>query len=73
MNLKFDSERTLELRDEPEAIIQGYHLNGKHWNTLVFDESLPTSLMTELIGHSYELGEKGLPVKLRNPSSGGDD
>ncbi len=46
VNLKCDSERTLELRDEPEAIIQGYHLNGKHWNTLVFDESLPASLVT---------------------------
>ena len=46
VNLKCDSERTLGLRDEPEAIIQGYYLNGNHWNTLVFDKSLPASLVT---------------------------
>ena len=58
---------------KPEAIIQGYHLNGKHSNTPVSDESLPASLVTQLIGQSYELVEEGLPVKLRNPSSRGDD
>ena len=73
MNLKRDSERALELRDEHEAIIPGYHMNKKRWNTLVFDESLPASLVTELIGHSYELVVKGLPAKLRNLLSGGDD
>ena len=73
MNLKCDSERTLEFRDEHVAIIPGYHMNREHWNTLVFDESLPASLATELVGHSYELVVKGPPAKLRNPSSGGDD
>ncbi len=73
MNLKCDPERALELRDEHEAIISGYHMNKKYWNTLVFDKSLPASLVTELVGHSYELVVKGLPAKLGNPSSGGDD
>ena len=73
MNLKCDSERTLELRDEHEAIVPGYQMNREHWNTLVFDESLPASLVTELVGHSYELVVKSPPAKLRNPSSGGDD
>jgi predicted DNA-binding protein (MmcQ/YjbR family) len=73
MNLKCNAERALEFRDEHVAIISGYHMNKKHWNTLVFDKSLPASLVTELVGHSYELVVKGLPAKLGNPSSGGDD
>ncbi|MDA7888719.1 MmcQ/YjbR family DNA-binding protein [Akkermansiaceae bacterium] len=65
MNLKCDPERALELRDEHEAIIPGYHMNKKHWNTLVLDESLPASLVSELIGHSYDLVVQGLPAKAR--------
>lgn len=64
MNLKCDPERALELRDEHEAIIPGYHINKKHWNTLVFDKSLPASMVTELIGHFYELVVKGLPAQV---------
>ena len=73
MNLKCDPESALELRDEHDAIIPGYHMNKKHWNTLVLDESLPADLVSELIGHSYDLVVKGLPAKLRNSLSGGDD
>lgn len=65
MNLKCDPERALELRDEHEAIIPGYHMNKKHWNTLVLDGSLPAALVAELIGHSYTLVVQGLPKKLR--------
>ena len=50
-----------------------YKVCGKMFATLGFDESLPTSLVTELIGHSHELVVKGLPAKLRNLLSGGDD
>ena len=73
MNLKCDPERALKFRDEHVTIIPGYHMNKEHRNTLVFDESLPASLVTELIGHSYELVEKGLPARLSNLLSGGDD
>ena len=70
MNLKCDPERALELRDEYEAIIPGYHMNKKHWNTLVLDESLPAPLVSELIEHSYQLVVKGLPAKLRKSLEG---
>ena len=73
MNLKCDPERAVELRDEYEAIIPGWHMNKKHWNTLVLDESLPADLVSELIEHSYDLVVKGLPAKLRNSLSRGDD
>jgi len=63
MNLKCDPERSLELRDRNESIIPGYHMNKKHWNTLVLDQTLPKSLTVELIDHSYDLVFASLPKK----------
>ena len=65
MNLKCDPERALELREEWEGIIPGYHMNKKHWNTLVLDGSLPAALVTELIDHSYELVLQGMTKSQR--------
>jgi predicted DNA-binding protein (MmcQ/YjbR family) len=65
MNLKCDPERALELRDDYEAVLPGYHMNKKHWNTLMLDGSLPDHLVGELIDHSYELVGQGIPKKTR--------
>ena len=64
-NLKCDPERAVELREEHEAILAGYHMNKKHWNTLVLDGSLPIELVAELIDHSYDLVVAKLPKKVR--------
>lgn len=63
INLKCDPERSIILRDEHEAIIPGYHMNKRHWNTLVLDGSLPARLVNELIDHSYDLVAASLPKK----------
>lgn len=55
INLKCDPEDALALRAQYSAIIPGYHMNKKHWNTLIFDGSLPDKLVHELIDHSYKL------------------
>lgn len=65
MNLKCDPEQALELREEWEAIIPGYHMNKKHWNTVIFDGSLRSKLVGELIEQSYDLVVAGMPKKLR--------
>jgi len=65
MNLKCDPERALDLRDRHEGIIPGYHMNKKHWNTLVLDQTLPEPLIRELIDHSYDLVLASLPRKLK--------
>jgi len=65
INLKCDPDRSIELRDTWKAITPGYHMNKKHWNTLVLDGSVPTSLIRELINHSYELVVKSLPKNRR--------
>lgn len=66
VNLKCDPERALELRENYESIIPGFHMNKKHWNTVLVDGSFPDSFFRELIDHSYELVVKGLPKKLRD-------
>ena len=58
LNLKCDPERALVLRDEYEAIVPGYHMNKRHWNTLILDGSIPSEVMKELIDHSYILVTK---------------
>ncbi len=63
INLKCDPERALELRDQYQAILPGYHMNKRHWNTMVLDGSLPSGLIAELIDHSYALVKKGLPKR----------
>jgi len=65
MNLKCDPDRAIDLREENPAIIPGYHMNKKHWNTVVLDGSLPKRLILEMIDHSYELVFQSLPLKLR--------
>ncbi|NNE91642.1 MAG: MmcQ/YjbR family DNA-binding protein [Verrucomicrobiales bacterium] len=64
-NLKCDPNRAVELRSEHDAILPGYHMNKKHWNTLVIDGSLPPELVRDLIDHSWELVVAGLPKKTR--------
>ncbi|MDF1824983.1 MAG: MmcQ/YjbR family DNA-binding protein [Verrucomicrobiales bacterium] len=55
MNLKCDPERAIDLRAEHEAVAPGYHMNKKHWNTILLDGSLPDSLIMKLIDHSFSL------------------
>ncbi len=64
-NLKCDPERAVELREQwPEAILPGWHMNKKHWNTICI-EALPDRLVCELIDHSRELVVAGLSRKQR--------
>ena len=54
-NAKCDPEKAIELREEyPESILPGYHMNKKHWNTVVVP-SIKQSLIKEMIDDSYEL------------------
>ena len=61
-NVKCDPELAVSLREEYDAIIPGYHMNKKHWNTVIVDGTLSRRLLTEQIDHSYSLvagGKKG--------------
>ena len=60
-NLKCDPEKAIELREHyPNSVLPGYHMNKKHWNTIVINGELKSSLLKEMITDSYEL-VKGKP------------
>lgn len=60
VNLKCDPEEALRLRAEHAAIVPGWHMNKRHWNTVTVG-GLPDALVRELVEDSYDLVVAGLP------------
>ena len=56
INLKCDSEKVIELREEyPDSVLPGYHMNKKHWNTIMIDGRVSDKLLYMWIDDSYSL------------------
>jgi predicted DNA-binding protein (MmcQ/YjbR family) len=70
VNLKCDPEDAVRLRAEHDAIVPGWHMNKRHWNTVTVGE-LPDRMVRELVEDSYDLVVAGLPraerLKLDRP------
>ena len=64
-NVKCDPDRAIELREQYDAIQPGYHMNKKHWNTIIVDGSISRQLLKEMIDESYNLVVQSLPQKIR--------
>ena len=54
-NVKCDPGKAIEWREEFPCVLPGYHMNKKHWNTIVVDGSVSSKQLKEWIDHSYEL------------------
>jgi len=54
-NVKCDPDRAMELREEYESVRPGYHMNKKHWNTIIVDGTLTNKQLKEMVQHSYDL------------------
>ena len=66
VNLKCDPIYALELRTIYEGVTAGYHMNKKHWNTVIIEDSdVDEETVRELIDHSYELVYKKLTKRQR--------
>jgi predicted DNA-binding protein (MmcQ/YjbR family) len=65
INLKCDPEKAIELREEYGAVKPGWHMNKKHWNTVMFHEDLDDDKIMEMVDHSYNLVVKSLSKKVR--------
>jgi predicted DNA-binding protein (MmcQ/YjbR family) len=59
-NVKCDPEKAIELREKYSFVKPGYHMNKKHWNTIIVDGSAKEKLLIEFIDDSYDLVVKGL-------------
>lgn len=63
INVKNNPEKNIELREEYPAIKPGYHMNKKHWNTILIDGSISDDMIKNLIDESYDLVVMGLTRK----------
>lgn len=55
ISLKCDPQLAEVLRERYETVVPGYHLNKKHWNTLILTGQLSDQEISDLIDHSYSL------------------
>jgi predicted DNA-binding protein (MmcQ/YjbR family) len=55
LNLKCDPDEAVMLRDIFSAVIPGYHMNKRHWNTIILDGSIPQGEIERMIDNSYKL------------------
>jgi predicted DNA-binding protein (MmcQ/YjbR family) len=55
LSLKCDPELSKLLREKYETVMPGYHLNKKHWNTIVLSGQLSWEEIQDLIRHSHLL------------------
>jgi predicted DNA-binding protein (MmcQ/YjbR family) len=55
LSLKCDPQLAVHLREKYESVLPGYHLNKKHWNTLILTGQLAWEEVQDLIRHSYQL------------------
>ncbi|MEP6673851.1 MAG: MmcQ/YjbR family DNA-binding protein [Ferruginibacter sp.] len=62
-NVKCDPDLAVELREEYPSVQPGYHMNKKHWNTIIADGSVPMKKLKEWIDQSYDLIVQSLPKK----------
>ena len=76
VSLKCEPALAEQLREAHAAIGPGYHLNKRHWNTVLLDGSLPAAMIRDLVEDSYDLVVSALPQARRRalrwrPDAGG--
>jgi predicted DNA-binding protein (MmcQ/YjbR family) len=65
VSLKCEPALAEDLRAAHAAVIPGYHLNKRHWNTVIIDGSIPDQAIRDLIEDSYDLVVGKLPLSRR--------
>jgi predicted DNA-binding protein (MmcQ/YjbR family) len=61
VSLKCEPQLAEELREAHAAVLPGYHLNKRHWNTVIIDGSLADDTIRNMIEDSYDLVVSKLP------------
>ncbi len=66
VSVKCEPELAEELRGSyPGSIVPGYHLNKRHWNTVLCDGSLPDVMVRDMVEDSYDLIVAAMPAAVR--------
>ncbi len=62
VNLKCDPLLAEQLREEyPTAVLPGYHMNKRHWNTVVVDGTIDEDLVVSMVEDSWDLVVASMP------------
>jgi len=56
-NVKCSPDKALELREQYPCVVPGYHMNKRHWNTIVVDGSVSSKLLKEWMDERYQLAK----------------
>jgi predicted DNA-binding protein (MmcQ/YjbR family) len=65
VNLKCDPELAIDLRERHDFVLPGFHMNKKHWNTILIGTGVSDTQMHQWITHSYQLIIAALPQAVR--------
>jgi len=65
VSLKCDPDLAIELRRQYPSVVPGYHLNKRHWNTVIVDGRLREQMIRDMIEDSYDLVVSRLPERRR--------
>ncbi|MHB8693806.1 MAG: MmcQ/YjbR family DNA-binding protein [Solirubrobacteraceae bacterium] len=65
ISLKCDPLLAEQLREAHAAVTPGYHLNKRHWNTVLIDGTLPEQMIKDMVEDSYDLIVSQLPQTRR--------
>jgi predicted DNA-binding protein (MmcQ/YjbR family) len=60
VNLKVDPEKGVELQEQYPSVRPGYHMNKKHWITVLMDGAISDKNLRQWVDNSYELVVSGL-------------
>jgi predicted DNA-binding protein (MmcQ/YjbR family) len=64
-NVKCDPEKAEELREIYSSVIPAFHMNKKHWNTIILNGQIQAKQIFEMINDSYWLVVRSLPAVTR--------
>ena len=65
INLKSDPEKAIQLREEFNGIMPGFHMSKKHWNSVYLNKDVSDKLIYHCIDESYDLIVSSLTKKLK--------
>lgn len=68
-NVKCDPEMAEELREQYSSVIPAFHMNKKHWNTVILNGQVSAKWILQWIDNSYALVVQSLPLKERKKLS----
>ncbi len=65
INLKCDPEKGAQWREQYSSVLPGYHMNKRHWITVLMDRSIQDKLIMQWIDESYSLAAASLNKSLK--------